>query len=587
MRRFARRLKHLQLRREARVPCAAAASTCRARSGAAWRSGGTPMRLAWRDRRRVRPRLVLLLDVSRSMSAVQLLLPAPGAGAVRRARRRALLHLPHAPHRRRRGAARSRSLALAGEAASAGRRLGRRHAHRRMPARLQSRRTRRASCIRAPRVIIVSDGYDTGEPELLASALATLRRRARRLVWLNPLLGRPGFRPGEPRHAGGACRTSTCSPRAPTWRASSRSCRSSIDALAMTNDELLELARELNGARRALRPGHRRARGRADLGLPGRAGDRARRRHAARLDRRRLRQGRRRRRGPKRHRKRRAAARAHQQRPDPAPTTTSSSTRCRCASNGTIELFIQPYSARSALCVLGSTPAADEARFLAERLRIRLADDARRGAGRAGRDARAGRRGRARGARCAVRRRHVLMIASRRKAERLRDVDARARHRRSRSWRGCRRRPVRTPAPRRRARSRWSRSSACSRCCAGVRRLSGRRAPARGDGGDASAAPRSSAAVPAPRRRAGSSTRSAAWRCDSRRAMHVESYEGVAYYFCCDGCWTAFRSEPAKYAAIHGAAQAGAGRERGPGRRRRAAIAVIGEARRASSRLRR
>jgi xanthine/CO dehydrogenase XdhC/CoxF family maturation factor len=39
-----------------------------------------------------------------------------------------------------------------------------------------------------------------------------------------------------------------------------------------------------------------------------------------------------------------------------------------CASNGTIELFIQPYSPRSALCVLGSTPAADEARFLAARL---------------------------------------------------------------------------------------------------------------------------------------------------------------------------------------------------------------------------
>jgi len=41
-----------------------------------------------------------------------------------------------------------------------------------------------------------------------------------------------------------------------------------------------------------------------------------------------------------------------------------------CASNGTIELFIQPYSRRSALCVLGDTPAADEARFLAKRLRI-------------------------------------------------------------------------------------------------------------------------------------------------------------------------------------------------------------------------
>ena len=43
-----------------------------------------------------------------------------------------------------------------------------------------------------------------------------------------------------------------------------------------------------------------------------------------------------------------------------------------CASNGTIELFIQPYSAGHALYVAGRTPAAEEARFLAERLRIRL-----------------------------------------------------------------------------------------------------------------------------------------------------------------------------------------------------------------------
>lgn len=44
----------------------------------------------------------------------------------------------------------------------------------------------------------------------------------------------------------------------------------------------------------------------------------------------------------------------------------------RCASNGTIELFIQPFSERPGLCVLGTTPAADEARFLAERLGIKL-----------------------------------------------------------------------------------------------------------------------------------------------------------------------------------------------------------------------
>jgi uncharacterized protein with von Willebrand factor type A (vWA) domain len=44
-------------------------------------------------------------------------------------------------------------------------------------------------------VIVVSDGYDTGEPEVLSEALTTLRRRARRLVWLNPLLSQPGYTP--------------------------------------------------------------------------------------------------------------------------------------------------------------------------------------------------------------------------------------------------------------------------------------------------------------------------------------------------------------------------------------------------------
>ena len=44
-------------------------------------------------------------------------------------------------------------------------------------------------------VIILSDGWDTGEAEELSAALATLKRRAGRLVWLNPLLGNPAYRP--------------------------------------------------------------------------------------------------------------------------------------------------------------------------------------------------------------------------------------------------------------------------------------------------------------------------------------------------------------------------------------------------------
>src|SRR5262249_39941519 len=44
-------------------------------------------------------------------------------------------------------------------------------------------------------VIVVSDGWDRGDPELLASELARLRRMSHRLIWLNPLLGSDGYEP--------------------------------------------------------------------------------------------------------------------------------------------------------------------------------------------------------------------------------------------------------------------------------------------------------------------------------------------------------------------------------------------------------
>jgi uncharacterized protein with von Willebrand factor type A (vWA) domain len=44
-------------------------------------------------------------------------------------------------------------------------------------------------------VIILSDGWDTGEPEELAASLARLKRRAGKLIWLNPLLASPEYRP--------------------------------------------------------------------------------------------------------------------------------------------------------------------------------------------------------------------------------------------------------------------------------------------------------------------------------------------------------------------------------------------------------
>ena len=193
MRRFARRIKRLRLRREERSSRGRRLdlqSTIR-RSVA---SGGTPLELAWKKPRRVRPRLVLLLDVSRSMSAYSFFyLRLARALCAELADVHSFIF-----HTR---------LTGVGEALSDP-----------DPWRSQERLhllaagwgggTRIGECLRdfnrdhAPRlvhsrsaVIIVSDGYDTGEPAVLVDALMALRRRARRLIWLNPLLNQPGFAP--------------------------------------------------------------------------------------------------------------------------------------------------------------------------------------------------------------------------------------------------------------------------------------------------------------------------------------------------------------------------------------------------------
>jgi uncharacterized protein with von Willebrand factor type A (vWA) domain len=54
-----------------------------------------------------------------------------------------------------------------------------------------ARRTLRSSGV----VIVVSDGWDRGDPLLVASETARLRRNCHRLVWLNPLAGTPGYEP--------------------------------------------------------------------------------------------------------------------------------------------------------------------------------------------------------------------------------------------------------------------------------------------------------------------------------------------------------------------------------------------------------
>jgi uncharacterized protein with von Willebrand factor type A (vWA) domain len=44
-------------------------------------------------------------------------------------------------------------------------------------------------------VIVVSDGWDRGDPSLVAAETARLQRNCHRLIWLNPLAGSPGYEP--------------------------------------------------------------------------------------------------------------------------------------------------------------------------------------------------------------------------------------------------------------------------------------------------------------------------------------------------------------------------------------------------------
>jgi uncharacterized protein len=44
-------------------------------------------------------------------------------------------------------------------------------------------------------VVILSDGWDRGDPERLATEMARLRRVAHRVVWVNPLKAAPGYSP--------------------------------------------------------------------------------------------------------------------------------------------------------------------------------------------------------------------------------------------------------------------------------------------------------------------------------------------------------------------------------------------------------
>jgi uncharacterized protein len=156
--------------------------------------GGTPFELVWRQRK-VKPlRLVILLDASGSMSLYTAFFVRFLHGVVDAFREAEAFvfhtRLAHvSPSLRDRDVTRAvERLALMAQGIGGGTRIGESLAtfNRWHAARVINSRTA---------VMIVSDGYDTGAPERLAAEMARLRRRCRRIVWLNPLLGWRDYSP--------------------------------------------------------------------------------------------------------------------------------------------------------------------------------------------------------------------------------------------------------------------------------------------------------------------------------------------------------------------------------------------------------
>jgi uncharacterized protein with von Willebrand factor type A (vWA) domain len=156
--------------------------------------GGVPIDLAMRRRKEKPLRLVVLLDASGSMSMYTSLFIRFIHGVLDEFREAEaflfhtqLAHVSDAMKERDAGRALDR-LSMMAQGAGGGTRIGlclqtfnRWHARRVIHSR---------TC-----VMIVSDGYETGDAQLLGREMAALKRRCRRIVWLNPMMGWDGYEP--------------------------------------------------------------------------------------------------------------------------------------------------------------------------------------------------------------------------------------------------------------------------------------------------------------------------------------------------------------------------------------------------------
>jgi uncharacterized protein len=156
------------------------------------RTSGDPVRLARRRRRIVRRRLVLLCDISGSMEPyarayLQFLTSAAGSGP----NVEAFVFATRLTRITRALAARNpeRAIQRAAEAApdwSSGTRIG-------DALKEFNDRHGRRGLARGAVVVILSDGWERGEPQLVAREMERLARLAHRIVWVNPRVAAGGF----------------------------------------------------------------------------------------------------------------------------------------------------------------------------------------------------------------------------------------------------------------------------------------------------------------------------------------------------------------------------------------------------------
>ncbi len=158
------------------------------------RFGGTPMQLAYRMRWPKPLRLVVILDASGSMSLYSTFFVRFIRGVLDNFREAEafvfhtrLIHISAAMRERDTEKALER-MALMAAGWAGGTRIG--------DSLAAFNRNYAASVINSrTAVMIVSDGYDTGAPEILNAEMARLKRRAKRIVWLNPMLGWRDYAP--------------------------------------------------------------------------------------------------------------------------------------------------------------------------------------------------------------------------------------------------------------------------------------------------------------------------------------------------------------------------------------------------------